>query len=112
MSSNQKGEFACKVAFITGAGTGIGRATALAFAKQGVRVVAADISAEESQQTVQLIEQAGGQALAVTCDVLHSADIQAALNKTIKHFGRLDYAFNNAGVEQEKMPIDVIEEDE
>jgi NAD(P)-dependent dehydrogenase (short-subunit alcohol dehydrogenase family) len=103
MSTNQKGEFAGKVAFVTGAGTGIGRATALAFAQQGARVVAADISAEHSQETARLITEAGGQALAVTCDVLRSTDIQAALAMTIDTFGRLDYAFNNAGVEQEKM---------
>ncbi|WP_324678086.1 SDR family oxidoreductase [Hymenobacter sp. GOD-10R] len=112
MLSNQQGEFTGKVAFITGAGTGIGRATALAFAQQGARVVAADISIEQSQETVQLIEQAGGQALAVTCDVLRSADIQAALALTIGTYGRLDYAFNNAGVEQEQMPAADIEEEE
>ena len=112
MSTNFQDSFAGKVAFITGAGTGIGRATALAFAQAGAHVVAADVSAEHSQETARLVTEAGGQALAVTCDVLRSADIQAALNQTIEHFGRLDYAFNNAGVEQEKMPIDAIEEAE
>ncbi|MGI4733698.1 MAG: SDR family oxidoreductase [Janthinobacterium lividum] len=112
MSINQQGNFTGKVAFITGAGTGIGRATALAFAQQGVSVVAADISAAHSQETARLVTEAGGQALAVTCDVLRAAAIQAALKQTIDTFGRLDYAFNNAGVEQEKMPAADIEEQE
>jgi NAD(P)-dependent dehydrogenase (short-subunit alcohol dehydrogenase family) len=112
MSTNFQDSFAGKVAFITGAGTGIGRATALAFAQAGAHVVAADVSAEHSAETARLVTEAGGQALAVTCDVLRAEDIQAALNKTIAQFGRLDYAFNNAGVEQEKMPVDAIEEAE
>jgi NAD(P)-dependent dehydrogenase (short-subunit alcohol dehydrogenase family) len=61
--------FTDKVAFVTGATTGIGRATALAFAREGASVVVADIAADGNQETAQLIEQAGGQALAVTCDV-------------------------------------------
>jgi NAD(P)-dependent dehydrogenase (short-subunit alcohol dehydrogenase family) len=112
MSTNFQDSFAGKVAFITGAGTGIGRATALAFAQAGAHVVVADVSAEHSQETVRLVTEAGGQALSVTCDVLSSANIQAALKQTIDTYGRLDYAFNNAGVEQEKMPLDAIEEDE
>lgn len=112
MSINFQDGFAGKVAFITGAGTGIGRATALAFAQAGAHVVAADVSAEHSQETARLVTEAGGQALAVTCDVLRSEDIQAALKQTIDAYSRLDYVFNNAGVEQEKMPLDAIEEDE
>jgi NAD(P)-dependent dehydrogenase (short-subunit alcohol dehydrogenase family) len=104
--------FAGEVAFITEASTGIGRATALAFAQAGASVVAADVSTKYSQETTLLVTEAGGQALAVTCNVLCSADIQAALQQTIDTYGRLDYAFNNAGVEQEKMPLDAIDEDE
>ena len=112
MATSPQADFTGKVAFITGAGTGIGRSAALAFAQAGARVVAADVSAENSQETVRLVTEQGGKALAVTCDVLHSEDIQAALDKTIAKFGRLDYAFNNAGVEQEKTPLADLDEAE
>ncbi len=100
MSTNQNGSYAGKVAFVTGAANGIGRAAALAFAREGASVVVADVSEQGNQETARLIEQAGGRALAVRCDVSRAADVQAALDKTIEAFGRLDFAFNNAGVEQ------------
>src|SRR5208283_2842217 len=99
MSRDNK-PFAGKVAFITGAGHGIGRAAALAFGCEGASVVAADVSDRSNDETARLVEQAGGRALAIRCDVSRAADVQAALEKTVKSFGRLDYAFNNAGVEQ------------
>ncbi|MBD2114108.1 MULTISPECIES: SDR family oxidoreductase [Cyanophyceae] len=99
MLSNLNGSFTGKVAFVTGAASGIGRETALAFAREGVKVVAADISEQGNQETVHLIENQGGQAIAVKCDVTRSEDIRAALGKTIEAFGRLDFAFNNAGIE-------------
>src|SRR5829696_4752409 len=89
-----------KVAFVTGAANGIGRAAALAFAREGASVVAADVSEQGNQQTARLVEQAGGRALAVRCDVSRDAEVRAALDKAVETFGRLDYAFNNAGVEQ------------
>lgn len=92
--------FADKVAFVTGATSGIGRATALASAREGSSVVVADIDADGAQETARLIEQAGGQALALACDVSRSEDVQAALNAAVERFGRLDLAFNNAGIEQ------------
>src|SRR4051794_41886879 len=92
--------FAGKVAFVTGATSGIGRATALAFAREGANVVVADVAAEGNQETARLIEQAGGQALAVTCDVTSTDDIRAALEATVERFGGLDIPFNNAGLEQ------------
>src|SRR3954463_13537350 len=104
--------FADKVAFVTGATTGIGRATALAFAREGAGVVVADVAAEGNQETARLIEQAGGQALAVTCDVTSTDDIRAALQVTVERFGGLDIAFNNAGIEQPVKPAHEISDDE
>jgi NAD(P)-dependent dehydrogenase (short-subunit alcohol dehydrogenase family) len=95
-------DYSGKVAFVTGAASGIGRATALAFAKEGASVAVADVSEKGSQETVRLIEQDGGRAIAVQCDVTKPADIQTALDKTIEAFGRLDFAFNNAGIEPKK----------
>ena len=101
-----------KVAFVTGAASGIGRATALAFAREGAHVVVADIDQQGSQDTVRMIEVLGGQALPVSCDVTSGADVQAALTKTVERFGRLDYAFNNAGAEQQPKPTADITEEE
>jgi NAD(P)-dependent dehydrogenase (short-subunit alcohol dehydrogenase family) len=101
-----------KVAFVTGATTGIGRATALAFAREGASVVVADVAPEGNRETARLIEQAGGQALAVTCDVTSAQDIRAALDAAAQRFGRLDIAFNNAGVEQEVKPTHEVGDDE
>ena len=98
--ANENGSFAGKVAFVTGAATGIGRAAALAFAREGASVVMGDVSERGNQETGRMIEQLGGRALAVRCDVTRAEDIRAALNNAIEAFGRLDFAFNNAGVEQ------------
>jgi NAD(P)-dependent dehydrogenase (short-subunit alcohol dehydrogenase family) len=92
--------YAGKVAFVTGAGSGIGRATALAFAREGASVVAADIADKGNHETARMIEQLGARALAVKCDVTRADDIQAALDNAVATFGRLDAAFNNAGTEQ------------
>jgi NAD(P)-dependent dehydrogenase (short-subunit alcohol dehydrogenase family) len=95
-------KFDGKVAFVTGGASGIGRATALAFAQAGARVAVADVGEEGNQETARLIEQNGGRALAVRCDVTRGEDIKAALEKTVATFGRLDFAFNNAGIEPKK----------
>src|SRR3954451_5972710 len=100
MPTNEKGSFAGRVAFVTGAANGIGRAASLAFAREGAMVVAADISEEHNRQTAHMIEELGGEALAVKCDVRRAEDVKAALDKAVARFGRLDYAFNNAGAEQ------------
>ena len=100
MTTNGNGNFTGKVAFVTGAGSGIGRATALAFARQGANVVVADVSEPNLQETVRLIEELGGSALGVRCDVTRAEDVKGALDRVIETFGRLDVAFNNAGSEQ------------
>src|SRR5215217_62623 len=96
---NNRDLFAGKVAFVTGGASGIGRAAALAFARQGASVVVADVSDEGNQETARLIEQEGGRALPVRCDVRRAEEVKAALDKTMEVFGRLDAAFNNAGIE-------------
>jgi NAD(P)-dependent dehydrogenase (short-subunit alcohol dehydrogenase family) len=111
-ASDENGTLAGKVAFVTGAASGIGRATALAFARQGANVVVADIDQQGNQDTVGMVQDLGGRALAVSCDVTRSEDVRAALNMTVQTFGRLDYAFNNAGAEQErKLTVDITEEE-
>jgi NAD(P)-dependent dehydrogenase (short-subunit alcohol dehydrogenase family) len=94
------GSFKGKVAFVTGAGSGIGRAAALAFAREGASVVVTDVSERGNQETARMIEEFGGRALAVRCDVTRTEDVKAALDKAVEAFGRLDFAFNNAGSEQ------------
>ena len=100
MTMNKNGSFTGRVAFVTGAANGIGRATALAFAREAANVVVADVSEEGNQETSRMIEELGGRALAVRCDVSRPEDVKAALDKALEAFGRLDFAFNNAGVEQ------------
>jgi NAD(P)-dependent dehydrogenase (short-subunit alcohol dehydrogenase family) len=112
VTTHENGNFTGKVAFVTGAGTGIGRAAALAFARDGAHVVVADVSEQGSQETARMIEELGGRVLAVTCDVTRAEDVKAALDKTVETFGRLDFAFNNAGVEQKMAPTAELEEAE
>lgn len=91
-----------QVALVTGAGAGIGRATAQAFAQQGVKVVVSDVDAKGGEATVELIRAAGGDATFIRCDVTRDAEVKALVDGTVAAYGRLDYAFNNAGIEIEK----------
>lgn len=112
MDTNGKRNFTGKVAFVTGAANGIGRATALAFAREGASVVVADVSEQNNQDTGRMIQELSGHALAVTCDVRRNEEVQRALNATIEAFGRLDFAFNNAGIEYTVQPLADLAEEE
>jgi NAD(P)-dependent dehydrogenase (short-subunit alcohol dehydrogenase family) len=91
--------FADQVALVTGGSSGIGRASAIAFAREGAKVVIASRREAESQETLQLIREAGSEGLFVKTDVSQEGDITALVDKITATFGRLDYAFNNAGIE-------------
>lgn len=88
-----------KVALVTGGGSGIGQATALIFAREGAKVVVADITVEGGEETVRQIQAAGGDATFVKTDVSKAAEVEALVNQTVETYGQLDCAFNNAGIE-------------
>jgi NAD(P)-dependent dehydrogenase (short-subunit alcohol dehydrogenase family) len=88
-----------QAALVTGASSGIGRATALAFAREGARVVVADVLSDGGEQTARLIRDQGGQAVFVQTDVSRPADVDRAVTEAMTRYGRLDFAFNNAGIE-------------
>src|SRR2546425_12431373 len=102
MATNPNENFAGKVAFVIGAASGIGRAVALAFAREGASVAAADVSEQGNQETARLIVEQGGRALAVRCDGTRAEDVKAALARTVEAVGRLDLAVNNAAIEPRK----------
>lgn len=87
-----------KVGIITGAGSGIGQATALIFAAEGARVVVSDVNEAGGADTVAQIQAAGGDAIFVRCDVSKAAEVDALIKACVNHYGRLDCAFNNAGI--------------
>jgi len=101
--------FTDKIAFITGAASGIGRATALAFAAEGAHVAILDRSADGLKAVEEYVKDSGGEVLAITCDVSLPDQVEAAVKKTVERFGRLDIAFNNAGVENKAAPVHEID---
>ena len=104
--------FSGKVALVTGGAAGIGRATALAFSAEGLQVVVSDVDVAGGEGTVQLIRDAGGEATFVRCDVSCDTEVQALMAQVVASYGRLDYAFNNAGIEIEKGKLADGSEDE
>jgi len=92
-------QFSGKVALVTGGASGLGRVSALALAHEGARLVVADVAVDEGEATVQLIAEAGGQAIFVKADVTRSDEVAAMVQATLQAFGRLDFALNNAGID-------------
>src|SRR5438045_9740635 len=97
-------EFEGKVALVTGGGSGIGRATALAFAREGAQLVIGNRNVQRGEETVSMIRDAGGTASFKRTDVLVAAEIEALANHAVKTYGRLDVACNNAADEGEGHP--------
>jgi NAD(P)-dependent dehydrogenase (short-subunit alcohol dehydrogenase family) len=93
-----------KVVLITGGASGIGEATAMKFANEGVKVVISDIQEEKGKKLVDRIKQKGGDAIFIRADVSNEDDVRSMIRKVVDQYGRLDYAFNNAGVEGEQSP--------
>jgi NAD(P)-dependent dehydrogenase (short-subunit alcohol dehydrogenase family) len=98
-------EFEGKVGLVTGGGSGIGRATALAFAREGAQVVIGNRNVRRGEETVSMIRDAGGTASFQRTDVLVAAEIEALVDHAVKTYGRLDLAFNNAGIEGDVAPL-------
>ena len=101
--------FTSKVAFVTGAASGIGRATAIAFAQEGARLAILDRTEDALRETTEAIRTIGGDVLTIACDVAQPDQVEAAVRQVVEAFGRLDIAFNNAGVENKAAPVAEIE---
>ena len=95
------GQLEGKVSLVTGGSSGIGRATALAFGREGAKVVVSDVNAEGAEETVATIKEAGGESTFVHADVSRAADVESMIQRVLQVYGRLDCAYNNAGIEGE-----------
>jgi len=105
------GRFDDRIIIVTGGAGGIGEATAMAFGKEGAKVVVSDVNVKAGEEAVRTIKEAGGEAVFVRADVSKSLDVEVMVRKTVESYGRLDYAFNNAGIGGGYAPIvDVTEE--
>ncbi|MBT5191262.1 MAG: SDR family oxidoreductase [Rhodospirillaceae bacterium] len=98
-------DFSGRAGIVTGAASGIGRAAALKFAEGGAKVVVADLDTEGSDNTKALIEQRGGEAICVTTDVSQGGEVEALVKQTVATYGRLDFAYNNAGIAGDIVPL-------
>ena len=98
-------QFAGRVVLVTGGNAGIGRATAAEFARQGAQVVVSGRREKEGRGVVAEIEASGGEAIFIKTDVSKESDVKAMIERTLAKFGRLDCAFNNAGIEQTLTPL-------
>ena len=105
-------KFEGRVALITGGNVGIGSAAALAFAREGAKVVVAARRVPECEETVRMIKETGGEAMFVKTDVSKTAEVEALIRKTVETYGRLDYAFNNAAVAPIKVRVPTAEQTE
>ena len=94
-----------RVAIVTGGSSGIGRATAIALAKEGAKIVVAARRSKEGEETVRLVKETGSDGIFVNTDVANEASMKSLVEKTIDSYHRLDYAFNNAGIEQSMAPL-------
>ncbi|GER89099.1 3-oxoacyl-ACP reductase [Dictyobacter vulcani] len=100
-----------RVAFVTGAGQGIGAATALRLAEEGARIVLADINTDGCAQVISEIEQTGSQAFAISCNVTDKTQVEAAIQQTVERFGQLDILVNNAGVTRDNLLFKMSDDD-
>jgi len=104
-------ELTGKIALVTGAGSGIGRASALAFARKGAHVVVADVATEPGEETAQLVEAEGGEATFIAADVSRSEDVEQLIGQVTRTFGQLDFAHNNAGIVRGGLTHEISESD-
>lgn len=105
-------ELSNKIAVITGAGSGIGRASSLKLSKNGAKVVLVDFNQETGEETLKLVKEQGGEGIFVQADVSKTEDVKNYVNKAVETYGRIDVFFNNAGIIQKFSPFTAVEESE